>query len=179
MLPFTKREGLPIHLSRWQLTVDAMLQGVDVDGPIYLMIDQGIVKAGATHRRGGAHIDGNWNPGINAHGGGGGGGHGLRPRPGTNRANGGGSWHPDNFAPEALILASDLTASCAYVGEIDGEPLEGGDCSHLDLSTAMRVPIIAGKAYAGNVTMVHESLPVERDSLRTLVRLNVPGFVFA
>jgi len=187
MLPFTRREGLPAHLSRWQLTIDAMLQGVETDGPIYLMIDQGIVKAGSPHRRGGAHIDGNWNPGVSAHGSGG--GHGPRPghgpspglpghKPGGLHGSLGGSWDSHNFAPEALILASDVTASCGYLGEIDGNPKEGGDCSHLDLSTAHRVPLLAGRSYAGNVTMVHESLPLLRDCQRTLVRLNVPGFEF-
>lgn len=182
MLPITKRDGLPSNLARWQPTIDSMLLGVDVDGPIYLMIDQGIVKAGTSHRRGGPHIDGNWNPGISAHGGGGG-GWGPPPSPGhrpkLSHGSNGCGWNAENFSPEALILASDVTASCAYVGEIDGDPVEGGDCSHLDLSTALRVPLIAGKAYAGNVTMVHESLPVPTDCKRTLVRLNVPGFIFA
>lgn len=183
MLPFTKREGLPFHLSRWQLTIDAMLQGIDVEGPIYLMIDQGTVQMGKTHRRGGAHIDGNWNPTVNSHSGGGGGGGSHGPPPGKHRPGGtgsgnGGGWNCANFNPEALILASDVTASCAYVGEVEGEPAEGGDCCHIDLSNTLRVPLVAGKAYAGNVTMIHESLPLLRDCGRTLVRLNVPGYTF-
>jgi hypothetical protein len=34
----------------------------------------------------------------------------------------------------------------------------------------------SGRVYAGNVTMLHESIPVPFDCLRTLVRLNVPGW---
>lgn len=32
------------------------------------------------------------------------------------------------------------------------------------------------KAYAGNVSMLHESMPLPTDTLRTLVRINVPGW---
>lgn len=187
MLPFTANHGLPSHLSRWQPTIDAMLCGVFTDGPIYLMIDQGRVTAGKSHRRGGPHIDGNWNPGVFAHDGPPvppqhapwppshrpmAGHHGHRAMAGK------GSWASENFAPEALILASDVCASCVYIGEVEGDPVEGGDCSHLDLSAAYQVPLLAGRAYAGNVTMIHESLPVTKDCQRTLVRLNVPGWEF-
>ena len=41
MRPFTKRDGLPFDLARWQPTVDQMLQGIDTDSEIYLMIDEG------------------------------------------------------------------------------------------------------------------------------------------
>jgi hypothetical protein len=178
MLPFTKKEGLPLRMMRWQLTIDAMLKDVDVDGPIYLMIDQGVVETGKSHRRGGPHIDGNWCPGIKAHG------SGHRPYPPGHTAGPAHGprknirWDSDNFSPEALILASDVEASCAYVGEIEGEPVPGGDCSHLDLGKALKIPLKAGLAYAGNVTMIHESLPVPQTCQRTLVRLNVPGFTF-
>ena len=43
MQKFFKRTGLPSNLSRWQVTVDKMLQGVETDNAIYIMIDQGIV----------------------------------------------------------------------------------------------------------------------------------------
>ncbi len=171
MRPFTIKSGLPSHLQRWQKTVDAMLRGVETDGPIYLMIDQGLVRGGFTHRRKGAHIDGNWIPSLNGHG-----GHGKhRPISGSWSDDNGG-WKESELAPEGIILASDVYASCAYIGDVKGEIKSGGDCSDMDLSLTNRVPLLAGKAYAGNVFMVHESLPVEFDCLRTLVRLNVPGW---
>lgn len=167
MREFRSETGLPEDLKRWQGTVDQMLQGVDTDGPIYLMIDQGVVRANTSHRRPGAHIDGYWIAGKRRHGGGG-------------RHAGGwdsGGWLNCDFSkPEALILASDFCASRALIGEFEGQPGEGGDCSTLDLSTLAEVRLQAGIAYAGNVTMVHESLPVERDTQRTLVRLSVPGW---
>ncbi len=69
MVPFYKKEGLPFNLKHWQKTVDAMLEGVETEDVIYLMVDQGIVKANTFHRRPGVHIDGYWNPSFNGHGG--------------------------------------------------------------------------------------------------------------
>lgn len=169
MRAFTKAEGLPLDLARWQPTVDTMLDGVDTDGPIYLMIDQGVIKAGASQRRPGVHIDGYWVPDLHAHGGGGGGHAGCWDT--------GPRWlHCDFSRPEALILASNVTASRAFTGAFTGTPGDGGDFSHLDLSGLASQNLEAGKVYAGNVTMLHESLPVAQDTVRTLVRLSVPGW---
>lgn len=167
MREFRLETGLPADLKRWQPTVDQMLVGVDTDEPIYLMVDQGMVKANTSHRRPGAHIDGYWIAAKQRHGGGG--GHAGRwDRP---------SWNSCDFdKAEGLILASDFCACRALVGEFEGSPGEGGDCSMLDLSQLAEVKLLAGIAYAGNVTMVHESLPVACDTARTLVRLSVPGW---
>ncbi|MCK2122069.1 hypothetical protein [Pseudomonas sp. PNPG3] len=201
MHEFRMGAGLPEHLKRWQHTVDQMLIGVDTDGPIYLMIDQKTVTASSTHRRPGLHVDGYWVPagsgwdgggkpawnGVSAHGGG---SHRARPEP---PSHGGGShrslrafeWpgHPEyptwrfdaRDRPEAIILASDISASRGLVGEFDGPIKVGGDVSHLDLSHLEQVLLQAGRVYQGNVSFIHESLPVPVDCQRTLVRLNVPG----
>ena len=166
MKEFYKEKGLPSELSRWQSTVDSMLEGVDTDGPIYLMIDQGVVKGGTSHRRGGLHVDGYWNPRISDHGG----------------AKHFGSWKTGGWVncdfkdKEALILASSLTAARGYQGIWEGSCGEGGDCSHINTSNLKEVVMHAGNVYAGNVAMLHESLPVAEDCIRTLVRLNVPGW---
>lgn len=188
MREFRLETGLPSDLKRWQPTIDQMLAGVDTDGPIYLMVDQGHVRANTSHRRPGAHVDGYWIAGHQRHGGGhsmsahGGSGHGSQPRPShqgspKHGASASGSWVDCDFSmPEATILASDVSASRAFVGEFYGAPGEGGDCSLLDLSQLAEVRLQAGVAYAGNVTMIHESLPVACDTVRTLVRLTVPGW---
>ncbi len=170
MRRFLKAEGLPSDLKRWQPTVDAMLDDVNADGPIYLMIDQGRIQAGATHRRPGVHIDGNWMPDLMCHG---------NPHPGHHpRPSPSPSPHVwwGELAEEALLLASDVSASAAYAGEFRGVPRDGGDCGHIDLHGLRRVRMEAGRTYAGNVSALHESLPVARDCIRTLVRLNVPGW---
>ena len=47
MLPFERT--LPGEYVRWQPTVDAMLTGLDGEGPCYLMVDQGVIDAGGNH----------------------------------------------------------------------------------------------------------------------------------
>jgi hypothetical protein len=178
MVPFRKSEGLPSHLRRWQPTVDQMLVGVESIHEIYLMIDQSKVEAGKAQRRPGPHIDGNWIVESGSHGPGPGHGPRHRPRPLSGRWETGPSWGNSgaNFSPEAIILASSLSACRCYLGQYEGEIGLGGDCSGIDLSALPTLRLDAGKAYAGNVTMVHESLPVDRTCNRTLVRLNVPGW---
>jgi len=78
---------------------------------------------------------------------------------------------------ETIILASNIPACRALVGDWGGIIGEGGDVSHLDLSHMREIQLQAGIAYAGNVTFVHESLPVLHDCQRTVVRLNVPGHI--
>lgn len=210
MLGFHKEEGLPAHLSRWQETVDQMLTGIDTDLPIYLMIDQGHVKAGNPHRRPGLHIDGFWVPGTLLQAG----RHlGESTTPGFKS-----DWQMEQeeqerrrndrikkinkrlpkrsqiddleaagyvttgydeagWPIEAIVLASNVAACRALVGEYDGKIGSGGDVTHLDLSHMREVMFEANRAYAGNVTFVHESLPVQFDCERTVVRLNVPGYV--
>lgn len=186
MHEFTKKGGLPKHLQRWQDTVDAMLEGVTAEGPIFLMVDQAPVQACATHRRPGMHIDGIWEPGISAH----------QPAPShrtspppTHRT------LPRHVTPtrlpqhftsppmhlmrdedELLILASDVLGCAAYEGEWHDTPGVGGDCSHFDRHGLHRVDMEPGIAWAGDaMSMLHESIPVDRNCLRTVVRLNVKG----
>lgn len=181
MREFTKEKGLPQDLKRWQPTVDAMLDGVDTDGPIFIMIDQKIVEPNTTHRRPGMHLDGYWNAAKQRHGG--------VPRPGhitdLQAAQTMGYWdRPWNapkpgeisLCPEALILASDVIGCRALLGEWEGEIGEGGDVSHLDLSHMEEFVMQANMAYAGNVSMLHESIPLPVETKRSLVRLSVPGF---
>ena len=198
MREFTKASGLPADLTRWQDTVDAMLDGVDTSGPIFLMVDQAPVRMATTQRRPGLHVDGYWHPALQAHGGGGG-GHSSRPAepvgghrhnsgghrgaptpepaaPGAHRGGGGGHLHGGDYA-ETLILASDVLGCAAYVGAFDGQPGEGGDCAHVEASGLLRVDMEPGCAWAGHTLhMLHESQPVRRDCLRTVVRLNVRGW---
>ena len=155
MREFTKADGLPFDLRRWQPTVDAMLDGVDSSCPIFLMVDQAKVIAGASHRRGGIHIDGAWLPELQCHGGG---GHG----------------HRIDGPSDTLILASDVFGCRGYAGSVFISVGDGGDCSHTDLSGLDEIDFEPGFAYCGDaLSMLHESIPLLRDSFRTVVRLNV------
>lgn len=216
MQPFFQKSGLPNSMGRWQATVDAMLDGIKTDNPIYLMVDQGVVLPSTSHRRPGIHVDGYWNPGVgkynsyggkSAHGGNRGGhtgrnpepagGHrgwvdperlphtqvipGYRPtapRPGHRAFTGAAGWEEIDFsAPEAIILASDVSACVAYTGEYDEHLIgDGGDATRIDLRGLNAQVFDAGIAYAGNVALLHESMPLDIETPRTLVRLNVPGW---
>lgn len=182
MRPFKKKNGVPKDLRRWQDTIDQMLEGVDCTDNIYLMVDQSIVKASNFQRRPGLHIDGYWVEDINCHG-------GHQKSPGCHRGdNPGGhvpringwnmpSWkHAEFKQKEGLILASNVAACRAVVGNFEGEILEGGDASLIDVTGLDSIMFEPNVAYAGNVTMLHESLPVLADCQRTLVRLNVQGW---
>ncbi len=155
MQPFLKMDGevlLPSRFARWVPVVTAMLEGIESAAKMYLMVDQSEVKAGASHRRPGPHIDGNWSE------------------------RGGGTVDAHDFDDtELLLLASDVEGCVAYVGSyprVDFGP--GGDCSAMDLSGLTKVKLEAGYVYLGTVATIHESIPVEQDCQRTLVRINVP-----
>lgn len=189
MHPFHKRAGLPTALSHWQPTIDAMLDGIETNGPVYLMVDQSPVRAGVTHRRAGVHVDGYWVAGVGHDG-----GHRTAPgmhsphpklsaargehgtRPPTHKS-GSTVWSAATFnETEAIILASSLSAARGFVGEYVGPVGEMGDCAEVDVSGLDTLEMVAGRVYAGNVCCLHESLPVAADCLRTVVRLNVPGW---
>lgn len=180
MQKFYKEEGLPKHLSRWQQTVDQMLLQVDTDEPIFLMVDQGIVKPNTSHRRPGPHIDGYWIEDLQAHGGSSG-GHRFHNETETliaknGRLDSGPSWQTiDLSEPESIILASDLSGCKAYVGDWSGPIGEGGDCSDISFSDLSEFTMQANSAYMGNVSFIHESIPLPFETKRTLVRLNLKG----
>jgi hypothetical protein len=160
MIPFTKESGLQDQYSRWNNTAQDMLDGIDVDGIMYFMADQGEVQAGSTHRRGGAHIDGNYGPT----------GFGNPGPPGFKIME---YRMPDDLTG-GILLASTHTGCKAYSGTVEGNPAKGGDCSHLDLSATDELIMKPSHAYFGNVTMIHESLPTEADQERTVCRIILP-----
>lgn len=173
MEKFYKQDGLPKHLSRWQKTVDQMLDTVDTDQPIFIMIDQGIVKPNTSHRRPGPHIDGYWIEELNSHGSSTG---GHRMHTSNGRWDTGPIWnHVDLSDLESIILASDIVGCKAYTGQWEGDIGEGGDVSHLDLKSLSNFLMDSGIAYKGNITFIHESIPLPVESQRTLVRLNLKG----
>lgn len=184
MQKFYKETGLPTHLNHWQETVDSMLDGINTDQPIFIMVDQSIVKSNTSHRRPGPHIDGYWIEASNSHGGGGRhssistGSHSSQPIHLMN-ANGqweSGGWNSiDLSTPESIILASNYSSCKGYIGDWEGDLGDGGDCSNVDLSNLEQIMLESNIAYRGNVGFIHESLPVKKEVFRTLVRLNLKG----
>lgn len=86
-------------------------------------------------------------------------------------------WEAASFeAPEAIILASTHRACRGYIGQFEGPIKDGGDCEHIDLTGLTRISMDPFTSYVGNVTALHETMPVTQDCYRQLVRLNVPGW---
>lgn len=163
MIPFKS----PIGLGRWSDTVAAMLEGIEVPRVAYLMVDQGIVRAGETHRRSGIHVDGNWLSDIKCHG---------QPghRHASNRWGHSPTWSHFEYEPELIVLSTDMSACQAFIGCVDGQSDHEGSCDHLDLTGLDSVRLEAHRAYVMSAETLHQSLPVEHDCLRTVVRLNIP-----
>ena len=171
MVKFFKEKGLPEHLTRFQNTIDGMLENIDtiVDGvsqPIFITVDEKVIKSGDSHRRGGVHIDGYWDETLKSHRGSG--GHKMFAGWGTS------NWKTNDFSlPESIVLASSVSASKGWVGEYANDVGEKGDCTHLDLTSLKSFMLQPNKVYRGNVTFLHESLPVDYDTERALIRLNI------
>lgn len=172
------KDAIPEVLKPWENTIQGMLTGIDCDGEMYFMADRAMVQKGKTHRRGGLHIDGNWYRG--GHGGDRhcdgrhGGGHGaMQAGWGGDRWNS--VWNFTDDATGGIILASDIAGCNALTGNYAGEILKGGDCSHIDTTGMKKVSLRENTAYIGNVTMLHESIPMQADCVRTVCRITMPA----
>ncbi len=154
MEPFRQRDGLPASLRRWQPVVDAMLAGVETDGPIYLMVHQGTVDRGGTLRRPGPHVDGDWIAATNRHG------DPPLPPGHTNPAPSPGGHRNPMHQRELVILTSDVYGCDALLGDYTGRFGIGGDCADtVDLTALARYPMQPFGIYRGNVYTVHEAIP--------------------
>ena len=143
-----------------------MMRGIHAVGTAYFTIHGKILKKSETLRRPGAHTDGNYEPSTMSWGGWKIGQDG--PAINTDA-------HKRLYLSEngGMILATNFVSSVAFIGEIDGIPHVGGDCTHLDLPEP--TPILAGKVWYGNNHFVHESLPVSEDVHRVIARITLPS----
>jgi len=164
MIPFKKSEKLPDKYSRWQDTINTMLDNVETDGVVYMTIDQGRVLKGDSQRRGSPHIDGNYSK-INGY---------ITLSSEVMAWGTGGGWSTKSLTKGGIILASNSVGCKAYEGEFDGVNAVGGDCSHLDLSSANVSILKPNRVYIGNVTMIHETIKAEQTHNRSFVRLTLP-----
>jgi len=122
----------------------------------YLTIDERSLKKGETLRREGKHVDGYYHGQCGAWGGGSG---------------EGGSW---GSVGNGMLVVSSTPHCKAYLGIIDGKPLDEGECDHLTMPNEGLV-FDAGAVYWVDGACVHESLPVEADTKRQFLRLSLPN----
>jgi len=159
--------GLPAEFVDMAKT---MLADIVATGIGFFTIHGRTLKAGETLRRPGAHIDGSYDQAVFDWGGGGGSGWKVdQDGPALTTAE-----HERLYlaASGGIILASNYEACNGYVGEIDGQPGVGGDCTHLELPEPFLLR--RNTVYYGNNHFVHESLPMREAVHRVFVRINLP-----
>lgn len=170
MIPFDLSDltTLPIEFRE---TVREMIKNLpEKVGESFLTVHGKFVKKTKTLRRGAPHIDGNYLKEICSWGNGGGNGWKV----GENGATLNSKQHRDSYLNEngGMIIASNYSACKGWNGVYEGFPMEGGDCSHLNLKDGFMLK--PNVVYYGNSQFIHESLPVDKDVFRVLFRITLP-----
>lgn len=167
MMPFNiyTLEGLADEFKRLAIK---MLDGVKHNGgTAFFTIHGKRLRKGETLRRGGPHVDGNYEPHLMTFGGGG--WKVGQDGPAINT-----ELHSRQYNNErgGIILASNYEACMGWIGEYEGLPKTGGDCSHIKLDEPFLLQ--RNKIYYGNNHFIHESLEVKDDVHRVFARITMP-----
>jgi hypothetical protein len=148
-----------------------MLQSLSpIKGTAFFTIHGKRLSSGQTHRRPGPHTDGNYFPNVSSWGNGGGNGWKV----GENGPPVGSEEHEKSYVTVngGILICSNFEACLGWVGEYEGMPAVGGDCSGLKLDTPFTLQ--RNTVYYGNNHFVHESLPMSQDVHRVLARITLP-----
>lgn len=167
MIPFDLQTMFGID-GEFREIASKMISGIEgLFGTAFFTIHGKKLHKNGTLRRGGAHIDGNYDPMLMGFGGGG--------------------WKVDESGPDVntelhkrqycntgggIILASNYESCLGWCGEYEGSPNKGGDCSHLKLDDPFM--LLRNTVYYGNNHFIHESLPVMEDVHRVMARITLP-----
>jgi len=167
MIPFdiSTFDGL---IEEFKDIAKTMLHGIrHKGGTAFFTIHGKKLQKGQTLRRGGPHTDGNYEPHLMTFGNGG--WKVGQDGPGINTA-----LHDRQYNNErgGIILASNYEACLGWVGEYEGLPNTGGDCSHIKLDAPFMLK--RNQVYYGNNHFIHESLEVRDDVHRVLARITMP-----
>jgi hypothetical protein len=157
--------GLPLEFVS---IAKKMIKGIShKGGKAFFTIHGKKIKKGETLRRGGAHIDGNYEPHQMDLGGGG-------WKVGQDGRDVSHPTHIRQFNKETggIVLASNYRACNGWIGEYDNKPEKGGDCSHFDLDDSFSLE--PNEVYYGNNHFIHESLPMSGDVHRVFARITMP-----
>jgi len=171
MVPFDMATlaGVPEHLKK---VISQVLSGLPMlKGTAFLTVHTKHIEPNTTHRRGGAHIDGNYMERLSW------------CSPGTSGWKVGGDGmtlsaedHVLSYETKTggLLLVSDYPACAGWNGEFNTKAKEGGDCSHLNLDPKDGFIMKPNTVYYGTSQFVHESLPISEEVTRTLIRITLP-----
>lgn len=168
MVPFDMQtlKGIP---EEYKASVENMLRGIkNRKGVAHFTIHGQTLKKSETQRRPGAHTDGNYVKTLLDWGGNG-------WKVGENGPSVGSTEHARLYETElgGMIIASNFQACNAYLGEFDGLPGVGGDCSKISLGEPS-FKLEENNLYYGNNHFIHESLPMSEDVHRVMMRITLP-----
>lgn len=137
-------------------------------GIAFLTVHGKPLKKNETLRRGGAHTDGSYDRKVFAWGGGGGWKVGENGPAVTSHD------HKRLYNSETggIILASNFESCLGWIGDFEGLPGIGGDCSAINLDKPFLLK--RNTVYYGNNHFIHESIPVSGDVHRVFVRITMP-----
>ena len=167
MMPFMLHDinTIPQSLAHYVLTIKQLLKMIPDhvesynDTPAYLTIDERFVPINTIQRNPGLHIDGMYQ------------GTTAGPWSGSNP----GSW---GSCGNGMLIASNIDNTVnIYNGNVQGYPINDGDCEHLrnQLSNLVRYSPLAGEVIWADGFNIHESLPVKEDCNRQFIRISLPN----
>ena len=166
MIPFNLKtlEGVPDKFKELVKNITSHLN--NKNGQAFLTIHGKQLNKNQTLRRPGPHTDGNYEPYKMTFGNG--------WKVGENGPPVGSELHKRQYTADkgGIILCTNYSSSLGYQGEFSDMPSVGGDCSHIKLTKPFK--LLAGKIYYGNNHFIHESLPVDKDIHRVMVRITLP-----
>jgi hypothetical protein len=172
MVPFDMATlaGVP---DRLKSVIQKIIGGLPkLEGKAFLTVHTKDIEPNTTHRRGGAHIDGNYIESLSwcTTGGNGWkvGGDGLHITP---------EEHILSYETKTggMLIVSDYPACAGWNGEFKTKAKEGGDCSHLNLDPKDGFIMEPNRVYYGTSQFIHESLPISEKVTRTLIRITLPA----
>lgn len=160
-------KGVP---QKFKASVRKMIEVLPIKkGIAFLTVDGKKIRKGISHRRGGKHIDGNFIPDKTEWGGGGGngwkvGGDGRSLPP---------EIHKLSYESKTggMLIVSDYSSCKGWNGKFNGKANVGGDCSHIKTGRGFKLK--SNTVYYGNSQFIHESLPLNKNVHRTLIRINL------
>jgi len=177
MLPFLLEDiqSLPDALSHYEQTVQELIEIAPVkEGVAYLTIDEKPVKKGDTLRKKGLHVDGlgtddrtDLGPWAAT---------GIQYQCKTMWNDETKRWYHSAAGIGGMLTVSSPAGCRAWCKEFKGTIGNNGDCEKLreQFPDSEATVFKAGVAYWCNSACVHESLPMDKDTCRTFVRLSMP-----
>lgn len=160
-------EGVPRKFRDAVVKMIAMLP--NLPQVAYLTVDGRFLTPLKTHRRPGAHIDGNYLPEICSWGNGGGNGWKVSEAGALSIVDHNRSYNNDNGG---MLIAASKVGCRGWNGQFEGRPGVGGDCSHIDLTEGFLLK--PNTVYYGNSRFIHESIPTNKYQYRTMIRITLP-----